>query len=232
MEWLGELLGGVAAGGLGGLTGLFGNLFNGWMEARRQEREHAHEEKMAKIDQVGMELEANLAIKREEIVALGEVDKAVAASRVEAVKAADVGDGIYGLVDRLLQGGRWGRFFGGLAAFQMTQAFMVVKLIRPAAFVFFAWIFWGALKHSMQGTVPPLDAAESFTFLVESAVYLVSMAASFYYCERNRIKAPERMAAAAKPSSGPGAGPALDELEVLELDEPPEAEKKGGGADR
>ena len=98
---------------------------------------------MARIDHEGMRLENELQIKREEVISTGRVDQAIAASRADAVRAADVpADGVYRLIDRMLEGGWISRFFGGLCAFLMAQTFVVVKMIRPAAFIFFSFLFY------------------------------------------------------------------------------------------
>ena len=48
-----------------------------------------------------------------------------------------------------------------------------------------------------------LNPQAAFDYQIFMASYLLSMAASFYYCERNRVKPPE-----GAPSAAPGATPA------------------------
>ena len=222
LDFLGDLGGGIATGGLstilGGITGVFGSWLNNRYQIKLKELDYHHAETMVRENRTTMVQEAKAAVQKLTVISEGKIDEEIAKGREASLRQANVGDEVLALVDGLRAG-----WFKGYCIFLLVHVYMLVKLIRPAIAIylltagtlFVGRVFWLLEKQGDLDQILTDSGGQLILYTANCIFYFIGVVIAYYYQERNRLKAPGGFALGSGGAVPPG-GPVVVSAPVPE----------------
>jgi len=189
----------------GSITGILGNVLNGVFDFFKEKRRMENEIALKRMDIEMLQAETAAAIKREQVVQEGQILQAEIVAAGEArVQAFQYDKRTFseGLIESWEPTNFFTKAMRGFLIFLLVTVDLMRGYTRPVV----TWFSCGVTAYfslyifklwDSRGGFELLETNQVYSlieYIVYFTFYITSMVLSFWFCERNRVKPPERPA--------------------------------------
>lgn len=185
----------------GSVTGILGNVLNGVFDFFKEKKRMENDVALKRLDIEMMQAENAMHIQREQIVQEGQIVQAEIIAGQESRTAAyqyDKRSFSEGLIEAWQPHGWFSRALRGFLIFLLVTVDLMRGYTRPLV-TWFTCVITAYLSYYVlnlwdaKGGFQNLDQEKAYAlveYIIYFTFYITSMVLSFWFCERNRVKAP------------------------------------------